>query len=166
MNARVHQPVHGPQHAASYYAASVNRQLAYPPLGGELQVDVCIVGGGYSGLNTAIELARKGLTVALLEAAQLALAELAPRHLIVHALHPVAAPAREQRRRLAAQYWAGLYTGNPEAATTAVLLVGCRRQRPGGPGYGCLLWRALRVVLSEYVIRCRLWLTQDGTIVV
>ena len=68
MNARVHQPVHGPQHAASYYAASVNRQLAYPPLSGELQVDVCIVGGGFSGLNTAIELARKGLTVALLEA--------------------------------------------------------------------------------------------------
>jgi gamma-glutamylputrescine oxidase len=68
MNARVHQPVHGPQHAASYYAASVNRQLAYPPLGGDLQVDVCIVGGGFSGLNTAIELARKGLTVALLEA--------------------------------------------------------------------------------------------------
>jgi gamma-glutamylputrescine oxidase len=68
MNARVHQPVHGLQHAASYYAASVNRQLAYPPLGGDLQVDVCIVGGGFSGLNTAIELARKGLTVALLEA--------------------------------------------------------------------------------------------------
>ncbi|XLY88456.1 NAD(P)/FAD-dependent oxidoreductase [Ectopseudomonas mendocina] len=68
MNARVHQPVHSPQHAASYYAASVNRQLAYPPLGGELQVDVCIVGGGFSGLNTAIELAQKGLSVALLEA--------------------------------------------------------------------------------------------------
>ena len=61
MNARVHQPVHSPQHAASYYAASVNRQQAYPPLGGELQVDVCIVGGGFSGLNTAIELAQKGL---------------------------------------------------------------------------------------------------------
>ncbi len=68
MNARVHQPVHSPQHAASYYAASVNRQQAYPPLGGELQVDVCIVGGGFSGLNTAIELAQKGLSVALLEA--------------------------------------------------------------------------------------------------
>ena len=68
MNARVHQPVHGPQHAASYYAASVNRQQAYPPLSGELQVDVCIVGGGFSGLNTAIELAQKGLSVALLEA--------------------------------------------------------------------------------------------------
>lgn len=68
MNARVQQPVHSPQHAASYYAASVNRQQAYPPLGGELQVDVCIVGGGFSGLNTAIELAQKGLSVALLEA--------------------------------------------------------------------------------------------------
>ncbi|MDP3814110.1 FAD-binding oxidoreductase [Pseudomonas sp.] len=68
MNARVHQPVHSSQHAASYYAASVNRQLAYPPLRGEMRVDVCIVGGGFSGLNTAIELAQKGLSVALLEA--------------------------------------------------------------------------------------------------
>lgn len=68
MNARVHQPVHSSQHAASYYAASVNRQQAYPPLAGEVVVDVCVVGGGFSGLNTAIELAQKGLTVALLEA--------------------------------------------------------------------------------------------------
>ena len=68
MNARVHQPVHGPQHAASYYAASTNRRLAFPPLGGELRADVCIVGGGFSGLNTAIELAEKGLSVVLLEA--------------------------------------------------------------------------------------------------
>lgn len=68
MNARVHQPVHSSQHAASYYAASVNRQLAYPPLRGEVRVDVCIVGGGFSGLNTAIELAQKGLTVVVLEA--------------------------------------------------------------------------------------------------
>jgi glycine/D-amino acid oxidase-like deaminating enzyme len=68
MNARVHQPVHNTQHAASYYAASVNRQLAYPPLRGELSADVCIVGGGFSGLNTAIELAQKGFSVVLLEA--------------------------------------------------------------------------------------------------
>ncbi|MBS7662530.1 FAD-binding oxidoreductase [Pseudomonas lalucatii] len=68
MNARVHQPVHSPQHAASYYAASVNRQLDFPPLGGELRADVCVVGGGFSGLNTAIELAQKGLSVVLLEA--------------------------------------------------------------------------------------------------
>src|SRR3990167_6896865 len=68
MNARVHQPIHSAQHPASYYAASINRQLAYPPLRGELGVDVCIVGGGFSGLNTAIELAQKGFSVALLEA--------------------------------------------------------------------------------------------------
>ena len=68
MNARVHQPIHNTQHAASYYAASANRQLAYPSLRGELSADVCIVGGGFSGLNTAIELAQKGFSVVLLEA--------------------------------------------------------------------------------------------------
>lgn len=68
MNARVHQPVHSSQHANSYYVASANRQLDYPALGGELRADVCIVGGGFSGLNTAIELAQKGLSVVLLEA--------------------------------------------------------------------------------------------------
>ena len=68
MNARVHQPAHNSPHANSYYAASANRQLDYPALGGELRADVCIVGGGFSGLNTAIELAQKGLSVVLLEA--------------------------------------------------------------------------------------------------
>lgn len=72
MNARVHQPqrpaVHSDQHAASYYAATANRQLSYPTLTGEELADVCIVGGGFSGLNTAIELARKGFSVVLLEA--------------------------------------------------------------------------------------------------
>ena len=74
MNARVHQPqqpaVHSDQHASSYYAATANLQLAYPPLAGEALADVCIVGGGFSGLNTAIELAQKGFSVVLLEARQ------------------------------------------------------------------------------------------------
>ncbi|WP_394560229.1 NAD(P)/FAD-dependent oxidoreductase [Aquipseudomonas alcaligenes] len=68
MNARLNQPVHSDQHAASYYAATVNRQLAQPPLAGEVVADVCVVGGGFSGLNTAIELARKGFSVVVLEA--------------------------------------------------------------------------------------------------
>ncbi|MHA6491976.1 NAD(P)/FAD-dependent oxidoreductase [Pseudomonas borbori] len=68
MNARVHQPVHSTEHATSYYAASINRQLAFPSLSGDVRADVCIVGGGFSGLNTAIELAQKGLSVVLLEA--------------------------------------------------------------------------------------------------
>lgn len=60
--------IHSEDHAASYYAASVNRQLVMPRLKGEQIADVCIVGGGFSGLNTAIELAERGLSVVLLEA--------------------------------------------------------------------------------------------------
>ncbi|MCQ4312454.1 FAD-binding oxidoreductase [Pseudomonas stutzeri] len=55
-------------HAPSYYAASINRTLDYAPLQGEHEADACIVGGGFSGLNTAIELAERGLSVVLLEA--------------------------------------------------------------------------------------------------
>jgi len=55
-------------HAPSYYAASANRPLAFAPLQGEQKADVCIIGGGFSGLNTAIELAERGLSVVLLEA--------------------------------------------------------------------------------------------------
>ncbi|UCJ18395.1 FAD-binding oxidoreductase [Pseudomonas sp. MM211] len=68
MTARAHPPVHSAEHAPSYYAASTNLQVDYPPLQGEQRADVCIVGGGFSGLNTAIELAQKGLSVVLLEA--------------------------------------------------------------------------------------------------
>ncbi|SDG36617.1 NAD(P)/FAD-dependent oxidoreductase [Phytopseudomonas seleniipraecipitans] len=68
MTARANPPVHSAEHTPSYYAASVNQQLAFPALQGEQRADVCIVGGGFSGLNTAIELAQKGLSVVLLEA--------------------------------------------------------------------------------------------------
>ncbi|MCS3467903.1 glycine/D-amino acid oxidase-like deaminating enzyme [Pseudomonas sp. JUb42] len=56
------------QHTASYYAASSREQPVYPTLQGEWVADVCVVGGGFSGLNTAIELAERGLKVVLLEA--------------------------------------------------------------------------------------------------
>ena len=55
-------------HPRSYYAASTNRALDLPQLRGELRADVCVIGGGFSGLNTAIELADRGLDVVLLEA--------------------------------------------------------------------------------------------------
>ncbi|WP_166360928.1 NAD(P)/FAD-dependent oxidoreductase [Pseudomonas akapageensis] len=64
MNARVQKS----SHPASYYAASSAPQPDYPMLQGELNADVCVVGGGFSGLNTAIELAERGLSVVLLEA--------------------------------------------------------------------------------------------------
>ncbi|UZE23643.1 FAD-binding oxidoreductase [Pseudomonas sp. B21-056] len=68
MNARVQQPVPSHAHAASYYAASSLPQPDHPLLQGELLADVCVVGGGFSGLNTAIELAERGMSVVLLEA--------------------------------------------------------------------------------------------------
>jgi glycine/D-amino acid oxidase-like deaminating enzyme len=59
------------QHAASYYAASSVAQPERPALAGAITADVCVVGGGFSGLNTAIELAERGLRVVLLEARQI-----------------------------------------------------------------------------------------------
>lgn len=56
------------QHADSYYAASANLALSYPPLEEDLEVDVCIVGAGITGASAALALAQKGYKVAVLEA--------------------------------------------------------------------------------------------------
>ncbi|GIG60049.1 iron-sulfur-binding protein [Longispora fulva] len=42
----------------------------YPPLVGEVEVDVAVIGGGIAGLTTALALKRTGRTVAVLEAAR------------------------------------------------------------------------------------------------
>ena len=52
----------------SYYAATANRQFDFPGLQGEQRADVCVIGGGYTGLSSAIHLAERGYRVALLEA--------------------------------------------------------------------------------------------------
>lgn len=51
----------------SYYEASRNDEAAYPALAGEHRADVCIVGGGFTGISTALTLAERGYSVALLE---------------------------------------------------------------------------------------------------
>lgn len=58
-------------HAPSYYYASRNQAPDLPALQGTQRADVCIVGGGFTGLNTALELAERGLSVVLLEAHQI-----------------------------------------------------------------------------------------------
>lgn len=58
------------KHIASYYAASANRSPERPPLTGPNEVDVCVVGAGYSGLSTALHLVEKGYKVAILEGAR------------------------------------------------------------------------------------------------
>ena len=52
----------------SYYEASVQRGPARPGLQGERVVDALVVGGGFAGLSAALEMAQRGLSVALLEA--------------------------------------------------------------------------------------------------
>ena len=42
---------------ASYYHSSINSGDAYPKLKGRLKTDTCIIGGGLSGLCTALPLA-------------------------------------------------------------------------------------------------------------
>ena len=56
------------EHTASYYAATRNDLSSWPELSGELDADVCVIGGGFTGLNTAINLAEGGYKVILLEA--------------------------------------------------------------------------------------------------
>lgn len=55
------------EHARSYYLASANAMPQYPRLASDLEADVCVIGGGFTGVNTAIELAQRGLSVILLE---------------------------------------------------------------------------------------------------
>ncbi|MCI1736515.1 MAG: FAD-binding oxidoreductase [Pseudomonas veronii] len=55
-------------HARSYYRASANAMPERPALAADLSADVCVIGGGFTGVNTAIELAQRGLSVILLEA--------------------------------------------------------------------------------------------------
>ena len=52
----------------SYYEASVQRPDAQPPLEEALEADAVVVGAGFSGLSAALEMARRGLSVAVLEA--------------------------------------------------------------------------------------------------
>ncbi|WP_390623848.1 MULTISPECIES: NAD(P)/FAD-dependent oxidoreductase [Pseudomonas] len=52
----------------SYYSASLNQETDYPTLKGEVSVDVVIIGGGFTGVASAVELAERGLKVAIVEA--------------------------------------------------------------------------------------------------
>ena len=56
----------------SWYADSAVPLDPLPTLEGSVSADVCIVGGGFTGLSTAIHLRKLGFSVALLEANRLA----------------------------------------------------------------------------------------------
>lgn len=52
----------------SYYAATANPTEPFARLEDSVDVDVAIIGGGFTGVSTAVELAERGVSVALLEA--------------------------------------------------------------------------------------------------
>jgi gamma-glutamylputrescine oxidase len=56
----------------SWYAATMVETPERPRLAKDLDVDVCVVGGGLAGLTATRELARSGWSVALIEAGRLA----------------------------------------------------------------------------------------------
>ncbi|WP_101757856.1 FAD-binding oxidoreductase [Oceanicoccus sp. KOV_DT_Chl] len=62
---------HSSEYPDSYYAASLKYTQRYPRLEGQRSTQVCVIGGGFSGVNTALELAEKGYQVTLLEAYQI-----------------------------------------------------------------------------------------------
>ena len=53
---------------SSWYNASRNWHHQFPQIKENARVDVCVLGAGLTGLSTAIELAKKGYSVAILEA--------------------------------------------------------------------------------------------------
>jgi len=59
------------QHVGSYYAASANSAPLRAELVGDQQIDVCIIGAGFSGLSTGLHLAEKGYQVAIIEGARI-----------------------------------------------------------------------------------------------
>src|SRR5271167_5092610 len=56
----------------SWYAATMVVAPRRPQLHGDLDVDVCVIGGGLAGLTTAREVARAGWSVVLIEAGRIA----------------------------------------------------------------------------------------------
>ncbi len=56
----------------TYYRRTLATEESYPPAEGTLKTDICIVGGGLAGLTAALNLARAGRSVLLLEAQRVA----------------------------------------------------------------------------------------------
>lgn len=52
----------------SYYVATADGMHEYPALMGARRADVCVIGGGFTGLSAALNLAEQGMDVVLLEA--------------------------------------------------------------------------------------------------
>ena len=55
-------------HTSSYYAATADEVTDYAPLRGDVTADVCVIGAGFTGIATALNLAERGYDVRVVEA--------------------------------------------------------------------------------------------------
>ncbi len=56
------------EHTRSYYAATARGMTEHPTLSGDETADVAVIGGGFTGVSCALELAERGYAVVLVEA--------------------------------------------------------------------------------------------------
>jgi gamma-glutamylputrescine oxidase len=56
------------EHTNSYYAAHQRDRSPFPSLDGEITADICIVGGGLTGVAAAVEFSERGYKTVLVEA--------------------------------------------------------------------------------------------------
>src|SRR3990172_4330878 len=52
----------------TYYMRHLDEDTHYPALSGVTEADVCVIGGGLAGINTALGLVERGKNIALIEA--------------------------------------------------------------------------------------------------
>lgn len=64
---RIRDHIHSDNYPESYYAATCNDLAGFSEMSGDSRVDVCVVGGGFSGIATALHLCERGFKVAVAE---------------------------------------------------------------------------------------------------
>jgi gamma-glutamylputrescine oxidase len=79
-----------------YYAASSETPAPRARLSGDMRTDVCVVGGGFTGLTAALHLARAGAKVVLLEAETIGFAASGRNGGQIHTGHRMTQPALER----------------------------------------------------------------------
>jgi len=56
----------------SLWSATASKAISTPPLDESISADVCVIGGGYAGLSTALHLAERGTEVVVLVQGEMA----------------------------------------------------------------------------------------------
>ena len=64
---RIRDHIHSDDYPASYYADTCNDTEGFSRMSGDENVDVCIIGGGFSGIASALHLSERGFKVAVIE---------------------------------------------------------------------------------------------------